>query len=278
MDLIPHDVTSPDAPATPESGHRLVPGKLRGEATLTLQTQQAARLVRGRTQTAEKSAIIGLLGFAARCRTIGHGAHGDDPYAYWWQQRVDSALADAQSVIDVEEGRLDALVAPASGLTVTPARSEKPARIALNFSNPDAFRAAQLIATYDQLACRTLTLGHTGQVTRQDTVQTLNTGGRAVRRALQSAVGYRFFGIDRIAVFEQNERAVQARHAMGECPETLLESLEAEVFIVGKDRSAADSGVSSAVRDVPKQSEHAEQAQDTDASDVVQEITSHGTP
>lgn len=223
MDPMQHAPTSSEAIRPRETDHSLVPGKLRGEAVLTLQTQQAARLVRGRAQTADKPAIIGLLGFAALCRTIWHGTRADDPYADWWQLRVDSALAHSRSEIDTSAAQLDTVLACDDGLTVEPARSDKPVRIALNFTNPDAFRAAQLIGRYDRLACRALTLGHTGGLTRQDAMQLVNTGGRAVRRALQSAVGYRLLGIDRDAVRQQTARAAYARQLMGECPESLLD-------------------------------------------------------
>ncbi|EAQ95671.1 PFL_4669 family integrating conjugative element protein [Congregibacter litoralis] len=257
---------------------QLVPGKLRGEVTLTLQTQQAARLVRGRAHTAEKPAIIGLLSFAALCRTIGHGAYGDDPYAYWWEQKIDSALTDAHAVIDGEAGRLDALIAPDCGLTVAPACSEKPARIALNFTNADAYRAAYLIACYDQLVCRALTMAHTGQVPRQAAVQAINTGGRAVRRVLQTAMGYRFFGLERIDVLEQNERAVAAREAMGECPESLLERLESELVIVKKAGSAADSHETDPSSVAPEPSMEIETAEGCYMRDVEQESASHVKP
>jgi integrating conjugative element protein (TIGR03761 family) len=215
--------TSFDATGSRKTDHPLVPGKLRGEAVLTLQTQQAARLVRGRPQTADKPAILGLLSFAALCRTIWHGSRADDPYADWWQRRVDSALAQSRLEIDTAEAQLDGVLATDDGFTVEPARSEKPMRIALNFTNPDAFRAAQLIGRYDRLACRALTLGHTGGLARQDAMRLVNTGGRAVRRALQSAVGYRMLGIDRDAVRQQTARAAYARQLMGECPNSLLD-------------------------------------------------------
>ena len=53
------------------------PGVLRGGATLTLQTRQAQRLVKGRGYTAEKPAITGLIGFANLLRSIWHGARAD---------------------------------------------------------------------------------------------------------------------------------------------------------------------------------------------------------
>ena len=44
-----------------------------------------------------------------------------------------------------------------------------------------------------------------------------------VRHVLQSAVGYRYLGIDRSAVRRGTALALQAREAMGECPQSLLD-------------------------------------------------------
>ena len=60
--------------------------------TLTLETRQAQRMVKGRPGTADKPAIMGLIGFANRLRVIWHGARADDPYADWWLVKVHDAL------------------------------------------------------------------------------------------------------------------------------------------------------------------------------------------
>ena len=46
--------------------------------------------------------------------------------------------------------------------------------------------------------------------------------GRQVRRALQSAVGYRFVGVTRLDVVQGTAKAQQARDVMGELPEDIL--------------------------------------------------------
>jgi integrating conjugative element protein (TIGR03761 family) len=221
------NVPSPEnhsAPSATDSAD-LVPGKLLGTATLTLQTQQAARLVRGRAKTSDKPAIIGLLSFAAMCRTIWHGVRADDPYADWWRLKVDSAIGDARTALDEERGSLVPLFARDSAVEVQPARSEKPVRIGLNFTNPDGFRAAQIIGHFDGVACELLALAHTGSLDRDDARHRLERCGRVVRRVLQSAVGYRYLGVDRPAVRRGTALALQAREAMGECPQSLLDKV-----------------------------------------------------
>lgn len=210
------------APSATDSAD-LSPGKLLGSATLTLQTQQAARLVRGRAKTSDKPAIIGLLSFAAMCRTIWHGVRADDPYADWWRLRVDSAIRDAHAVLDEERRSLDPLFDRGGAVSVQPARSAKPVRIALNFTNPDAFRAAQVVGHFDGVACDLLALAHTGSLDRDDARYRLKRCGRVVRHVLQSAVGYRYLGVDRLALRRGTALALQAQEAMGDCPQSLLD-------------------------------------------------------
>ena len=165
------------------------PGVLRGGATLTLQTRQAQRLVKGRGYSAEKPAIIGLIGFANLVRTLWHGARADDPYADWWLLKVHDALGVRRSGSSspLEQGIVDAIRGAWARSTLHAPASIKPARIALNFSNPYAFRAAGLIGRFDALVCKVLSARHVGLLGRDEAERTLHQGGRWVRRALQSA-------------------------------------------------------------------------------------------
>lgn len=215
--------TSPSQ--TPEAGGEKVdgrPGVLRGSATLTLQTRQAQRLVQGRPLSAEKPAIIGLLGFAKLVRTLWHGARADDPYADWWLLQVDDALHQAERALAGMglgiENRFETLGA----IDVSVPVSAKPARIALNFNNPYAFQAAGLIGRFDALACKVLSARYVGLIGRDASEKTLHQGGRWVRRALQSPVGYRFLGVTRDDIVQSTAKAIQAREAMGVIPDDVL--------------------------------------------------------
>ena len=127
------------------------PGVLRGGATLTLQTRQAQRLVKGRGQSEGKPAIIGLIGFANMLRVIWHGARADDPYADWWMLKVHDALQFSQEHLESAGQEVATRFQAMGSIHVDAPASTKPARIALNFSNPYAFRGAQLVSAYDAL-------------------------------------------------------------------------------------------------------------------------------
>lgn len=198
------------------------PGVLRGGATLTLQTRQAQRLVKGRGYTAEKPAIIGLIGFANLVRSIWHGARADDPYADWWMLRVHEALEQSQEELRTAEQEIATRFQAMGAIEVGAPASIKPARIALNFSNPYAFRAARLVGLYDGLVRSVLSAQHVGLLARDETERALQLGGRQVRRALQSAVGYRFIGVTRPDIAQGTAKALQAHEAMGELPADIL--------------------------------------------------------
>lgn len=198
------------------------PGALRGVVTLTLETGQAQRLVKGRPGSADRPAIIGLIGFATLMRTIWHGARADDPYADWWLLRVHNALETADQQLQGALAAMQCALAATEAIQVTPGASVKPVRTPLRFSNPYAFRAARLLAVYDRLVRASLTARHIGLLTRNDTERRLAQYGREVRRALFSPVGYRQTGITRADVRQRTARVAQAAARMGEVPEDVL--------------------------------------------------------
>ena len=199
---------APDAP----------PGALRGGATLTLQTRQAQRLIRGRGAGAERPAIIGLFGFAHLLRPIWQGARMDDPYADWWMLKIDEALAAALQQLEAAQQRVAAQLETLGALEIALPGSVKPTRIALNFSNPYAFRGAQLISRYDTLVCTTLGARHVGLLTAAEAERLLQVSGRPIRRAFQTPLGYRLTGVTRDDVAQGTATADAARTAMGELP------------------------------------------------------------
>lgn len=206
--------------ASPDTADR--PGALRGVVTLTLETHQAQRLVKGRPGNADRPAIIGLIGFATLLRTIWHGARADDPYADWWLVRVHDALETVDQLLQRSLAATQDELAATAAIQVTPGASVKPVRTPLRFSNPYAFRAARLLTVYDQLVRATLTARHVGLLTRKETERWLAQYGREVRRALLSPVGYRQTGITRSDVRQRTARVAQAAAQMGEVPEDVL--------------------------------------------------------
>jgi integrating conjugative element protein (TIGR03761 family) len=214
------------------------PGALRGSAWLTLQTRHAGRLVKGRPGNAGKPPIIGLLGFAYRLRVIWQGARTDDPYAEWWLVKVDRVLAQAAADLEALRKTVDAGFASHEGLEIDVASSVQPTRVELQFANPYAYRGAQLLGAYDGCVRRVLSAQHVGLVNREETERYLNQGAKPLRRAFDSALGYRLLGITRAEIEQQTAKAKQALESMGELPPEIL-SRELHASLVPKPVVAA---------------------------------------
>lgn len=198
------------------------PGVLHGVVTLTLETRQAQRLVKGRPGTADKPAIIGLIGFASLLRAIWHGVRADDPYADWWLLKVHDALEAADQALAAATEGVETRLCAAAAIRATPGASVRPTRTPLRFSNPYAFRGAQLLAAYDRLVRSVLTARHIGAITGDDGERVLSLGGRTLRRAYLSPLGYRLTGLTRAEIRQGTAKAAEARAQLGEIPEAVM--------------------------------------------------------
>lgn len=204
----------------PESSHAV--GNLQGEVWLSLQTYQAQSLVRGRRRSNDKPAIMGLVGFADRLKTLWLAAKQDDPYADWWLVKVEQGIVDCRSRLDSVFESLTPLLQTQPGLQISLAQSNKPQRIALHFTNPYAFRAAQMLAEYDRLMCVFITLRHVGLSIPIPLSEQAEGSGRWIRQVFSLPQGYHCYEINREAVRQNSAQAQKAREAMGEVPEAIL--------------------------------------------------------
>ncbi len=198
------------------------PGSLRGDSWITLQTRQAQRLVSGRKSSDEKHAIIGLTRFGALTSIPYVCARLDDPYADWWLVRIEEALEYSFEEVTSLYQKAQLLLNAEPGMHVGLAESLHPIRIPLLFSNPYAYIGARLLIKFDVLARAVLTARHHGFLDRNDAEKKLHLGGRAVRRALNSPLGYKNQSTNRNDIKENNARAQKAREFMGVVPEEII--------------------------------------------------------
>ncbi len=197
-------------------------GALRGQAWLTVQTRQAKQLIRGRNGTADKPAIIGLVGYADRLRRIWQAARDDDPYADWWLIKVHEALVQARQFLSRYQEELNTKLTQMSAMEVTLAESLRPYRIRLQFANPYAYQGAQLIAEYDTLVRTVLTCRHIGQLDDESAEAIIHLCARKIRGTFVVPQGYRFLGIDRKCLQRSSGKDPRASSLMGELPEDVL--------------------------------------------------------
>ena len=198
-------------------------GALQGEVWLTLQTYQAQSLVRGRRSAEGKPAIIGLIGFADRLKSLWQAVRFDDPYADWWLLKVEDGIADVRSRLRALQQRIDAVMAESnSALEFGVAQSSRPQRVSLQFANPYAFRAAQLLGEYDRLMCANMTLYHLGIEMPTGLIELVAGSGRWLRRVFALPQGYHCLEICRAELRQGSLAAAKAQERMGVVPLDIL--------------------------------------------------------
>lgn len=198
------------------------PGALQGDVWLTIQTYQAQSLVRGRRATDGKPAIIGLIGFADRLKSLWQAIRMDDPYADWWLLKVEEGIADSRAQLCRLQQGMEDLFVSNGALEFSVAQSSRPQRVSLQFANPYAFRAAQLLGEYDQLMCTDMTLHHLGIDMPTDLVDQVAGCGRRIRGVFALPQGYHCLDIRRYDIRQNSPLAVKARERLGDVPEDIL--------------------------------------------------------
>lgn len=206
-----------DPPKQPER-----PGALHGQVWLTVQTNQAQQLIQGREGTEDKPMIVGLIGFADRLRVIWQAARDDDPYADWWLIKIHEAIDAVKDYVGCHQIELAKQLQQMTAIEVSVAASQQPYRVQLQFANPYAYRAAQLLAGYDALVCTALTARHIGLLDGATYTQIQKACARKLRALFMLPQGYRFLKINREAVHKATSRFHDARQLMGQIPEDVL--------------------------------------------------------
>lgn len=199
------------------------PGALRSQTSLELQTRQAQRLVYGRRAKDGKPAIIGLTRFGTMIRVIWAGASADDPWADWYLVQIENDLLLAKETMESLLTRVQKQLKSVRAIDVAVAHSVEPVNIDLTFTSPYGFMAAYLLSDYDLLVRSILTGRHIGLFDRDTTERMLHEGGRIVRRALNTAQGYRYLGVCREDVRQGTQKVTRAQEMLGALPQEVIE-------------------------------------------------------
>jgi integrating conjugative element protein (TIGR03761 family) len=202
---------------------KTAPGALRGEVWLNVQTYQAQSLIRGRRGGEGKPAIMGLVGFAERLKVLWQAIRSDDPFADWWLIKVEASIGDVRSQVHRLQEQLQAVLVSVECFDVTFAQSSRPQRVSLQFANPYAFRAAQMLADYDRMMCAWMTVRHLGMALPTEIAEQVSGSGRWLRRIFALPQSYQYLEISRSDIHQDTARAVKARERMGDLPQEILD-------------------------------------------------------
>ena len=114
--------------------------------------------------------------------------------------------------------RVEEQLSSTPGIEVKIAESLHAIRVPLKFRNPFAYSAARILADFDTLVRAVLTARHIGLMDRREAERCLVLGTRALRRAMGTALGYKYEGVKRQDLREGNVKVQKARERMGEVP------------------------------------------------------------
>jgi integrating conjugative element protein (TIGR03761 family) len=190
---------------------------------MEIQTRQAQRLVYGRRADAGKPAIFGLLRFGTMLRPIWEGAATDDPWADWCLVQIERDLLEAREALEALMAQIQKRLNSLPAMDVAVAQSVEPVKVDLTFTSPYAFMGAYLLADYDVLVRSVLTGRHVGLFDRDTAERTLREGGRIVRRAFNTAQGYKYLGVCREDVRQGTQKAARAAEMLGSLPQAVID-------------------------------------------------------
>mgnify|MGYP001548492192 FL=1 len=199
------------------------PGALRSQTSMEIQTRQAQRLVYGRRADGGKPAIFGLLRFGTMLRPIWEGAATDDPWADWCLVQIERDLTEAREALEALMAQIQKQLKSLPAMNVAVAQSVEPVKVDLTFTSPYAFMGAYLLADYDVLVRAVLTGRHIGLFDRDTAERALREGGRIVRRAFNTAQGYKYVGVCREDVRQGTKKAVRATEMLGSIPQEVID-------------------------------------------------------
>jgi integrating conjugative element protein (TIGR03761 family) len=196
---------------------------LRSEVSINLHSYAARNAFDGRMEEGNRAAIIGINRFAGAVKQIFHDARADDPWADWWLIKIDGAVEQAKNKMHALRQEFADHYPETPDINVNDAIALAPQSRALSFASPHAYRMAYMLVDYDKLCCSVLTLAHVGLMTQAEKLRYLDVGGKIIKAALTSAVGFRHQGVTRNDLIANNPRAQKAKQLMGEVPQDIVD-------------------------------------------------------
>lgn len=202
-----------------------MPGALRGESQLTLETRRAQLIFEGRKpdKANNKPMVIGLARFARLVRII-YDAHGKgDPYADFFLVKIERNIAEKNELFDKEINRYKKLLGQFENMNHEVAHSIKPIVKSLKLAIPYSYQVAMLLMRFDELVRYLLTAHHVGLLATTDRNREVKGLSKKMRNVMEMVNGYRFCDITRDDVIANNPKAQRAQEQMGACPSGILD-------------------------------------------------------
>lgn len=203
-------------------------GKIRFEEMpkIRLLTNSGLFLWNGRPGGDGKKYIMGFHTFIKKLKSIEIASRADDPYAdrhmvkieNWMneaQEKIDSLNSDLQAILDSHHSRL---VIPAS---VVAHEVEVPVHEHAKL----VWIALEILLNCDDAVKRVLDASHTARVSIEEKRAFLREAEGICRHMMRSTYDYKFTGVTRKDIVQNNMKAKEAFEAMGEIEREYLEAV-----------------------------------------------------
>jgi len=226
------------------------PGGLRNTTTMTIQTKQAQKLVTGRRRSKGVSPITGLLDFGSRTKLLWLSSESDDPYADWYLLQIEESINESRAMIKEKKQWLDEVLKSMEGFNIEVAHSLQPIQVSLYFQNPFGYIGAYLVSDYDALACSIFTARHLGLIDRAMSESIIHSVGKSIRRTFALVTEWKFTGVTREDIKQDNQSAKRALETYGDCPpEVLSKDKRARMAPAIRVKVTKDNGMPNEVSD-----------------------------
>jgi len=214
--------------ANKQKNEHTVTGKIRFEEMpkIRLLTNSGLFLWNGRPGENGKKYIMGFQTFIKKLKSIEIASRADDPYAdrhmvkieNWMneaQEKLDSLNADLQTIMDSHHSRL----------VIPPSVVAHEVEVPVHEHAKLVWIALEILLNCDDAVKRVLDASHTARISIEEKRSFLREAEGICRHMMRSAYDYKFTGVTRRDIVQNNMKAKEAFDAMGEIEREYLEAV-----------------------------------------------------
>jgi integrating conjugative element protein (TIGR03761 family) len=183
---------------------------------------------------------IGLIQFASVMRLMWRAAREDDPYAEWFLLKIYDAIEKAKKQIKHYESLLQQQMSQMRGFKIDLFKNPEPIQQSLRFATPFAFMGAMLLEHFDYVNRQLYTLQRVGLLAKNNLVPAHLL--KEVQKVFVLSMGWKYTGVTRQDMLENNPKAKKAIELFGELPAGVLNKEIKFAFLPRKRTPQAEKG------------------------------------
>lgn len=200
------------------------PGSLHNDASMTIHTIHALRLISGRRKTDTRQQIAGLNTFLGMTHHISLCAMRGDPYADWYMVRIENKADDVNIFIKQLKEQVETVFQKIpTSLTIGENISQEPITLSMMTYSPLGYMAIFILAEFDELVRQIILAQRLALIDRRTQGQWLGEAAHHLRSLFHLVMSYKFSGVNREDIAMNNAAAQAARHRLGDVPADILD-------------------------------------------------------